>query len=131
MSNLVKIENVSGNQVPATTSLAIADFTGKEHKNVLQSIEILISSGKLGTLNFQPTFYKDKSNRNSKMYILDEKFTSVLLMGMTGEKALDWKIAYQEQFEGMRNRINIEKNIDSKLHPVADFLSRGFTDKRI
>lgn len=37
------------------------------------------------------------------MYILDEKFTTVLLMGMTGERALDWKIAYTEEFQRMRD----------------------------
>lgn len=102
VQELVSRLEIGSKSVLATTSLTIAEFTGLLHKNVLQSIENLIKTGKLGELNFQLTSYRDKSNRESKMYILDEKFTTVLLMGMTGEKALDWKIAYTEEFQRMR-----------------------------
>jgi phage regulator Rha-like protein len=57
---LVKLESIAGNNVNATTSLKIAEFTGLLHKNVLQSIENLIPSGKFNELNFQPVDYKDK-----------------------------------------------------------------------
>jgi Rha family phage regulatory protein len=86
--SLVSCQVISSKNVPATTSLKIAEFTGLLHKNILQSIENLISTGKFGELNFQPSNYKTSQGKKMPMYILDEKFTSILLMGMTGEKAI-------------------------------------------
>jgi Rha family phage regulatory protein len=116
---LVKFENIGSSLIAATTSLRIAEFTGKEHKNVIRDIESLIDSGKLGQLNFELSNYKTSQGKLMPMYILDEKFTTILLMGFTGEKALDWKIAYQEQFEAMRNNINKAAHV--RMHPVDEF----------
>jgi Rha family phage regulatory protein len=129
MSQLVKLESIAGNNVNATTSLKIAEFTGLLHKNVLQSIENLIPSGKFNELNFQPVDYKDKKGEKRKSYILDEKFTSILLMGMTGEKALDWKIAYTEAFQEMRSELSKPKtaslttgDVFKDFHSIAEVL---------
>jgi phage regulator Rha-like protein len=50
MCILVKIEEVGSNKVAATTSLKIAEFTGKEHKNVLADIENL--TAEFSAVNF-------------------------------------------------------------------------------
>ena len=108
---LVKLESITGNEVSATTSLKIAEFTRLLHKNVLQSIENLVNSGKLGELNFQLSNYKTSQGKLMPMYILDETFTTVLLMGFTGDKALDWKIAYTEAFQEMRSELSKPKTV--------------------
>jgi Rha family phage regulatory protein len=108
MCILVTMEQVNNgdNKVAATTSLKIAEFTEKRHADVLRDIETLANRGKLGERNFALTSYKDKSNRDNKMYLLDETFTTILLMGFTGDKALDWKIAYTQAFQEMRNELS-------------------------
>jgi hypothetical protein len=42
----VQLQDINGNKVPATTSLAIAEFTGLKHFHVLRDIDRLIESGK-------------------------------------------------------------------------------------
>lgn len=61
-----------------------AKFTEKRHADVIRSIESLIKSGKFSESNFELSTYQGK-RREEKVYILDETFTTVLLMGLTGE----------------------------------------------
>ena len=42
----VQLQDINGSKVPATTSLAIAEFTGLKHFHVLRDIDRLIESGK-------------------------------------------------------------------------------------
>lgn len=58
MCILVKLEDVGSTKVAATTSLKIAEFTGKEHKHVLRDIETLVNSGKFTESNFGLSSYK-------------------------------------------------------------------------
>lgn len=119
-SSLVEFKKIEGSKVPATTSLVIADVFGKEHFNVIQSIQTLIETGKFGALNYQVTSYKDIQGKKRPMYILDEKFTTILIMGFTGEKALDWKIKYQEEFVRMRSIVVRTKgDTSAELHKTV------------
>ena len=85
---LVSKLEIGGSVVPATTSLQIVEFTGKRHDNVIREIETLIESGELGALNFEVSNYKTLQGKLMPMYILDETFTTVLLMGFTGKQAI-------------------------------------------
>lgn len=102
----------------ATTSLAVAEFTGKEHKHVLRDIRSLVSKygedaqSKFGQSNdfndlcsplvYQESTYKDSSGIDRTMFILDEEFTTMLIMGFGTERALLWKRAYIREFKRMR-----------------------------
>jgi Rha family phage regulatory protein len=96
------------------TSLHVADDFEKQHKNVLRDIEKLI--GQLnqlsfddnnGGLNFELSnyfnklAYIDKQGFSRPMYDITRKGYELLVMGFTGEKALKWKLAYQNRFEEM------------------------------
>ncbi len=48
------------NNRPVTTSVAIANFFGKQHKNVLQKIRALDCSPTFMTLTFQPSQYPQR-----------------------------------------------------------------------
>lgn len=61
-------------------SLQIAEATGKEHKNIIRDIDVLLSKG-VDKLNFEPTSYKDKSNRYQRMYNLTKKGCLILASG--------------------------------------------------
>ena len=105
MIDIVKQDNINGQTVPSTTSLKIAEVTGKEHFNVIRDIENLIAEGEFNDLNFEAVDYKDKKGELRKMYILDETFTTVLLMGFTGKEAVKWKIAFTKEFPRMREEL--------------------------
>lgn len=112
MSSIAKVEirDLGGNQVPATTSLSVAEFTGKEHKNVLRDIEELIKSGEFSSLKFELSTYSSDRGKTYKMYILDETLTTILLMGLTGKEAIKWKLAYTKEFMRMR-----EENSNTRI----------------
>ena len=48
------------------TSREIAEVTGKEHKNVMRDIDVLLEQG-VDRLNFELTSYIDSCNRKQQM----------------------------------------------------------------
>ena len=95
---------------PMTDSLKVADVFGKRHDRVIRAIEnIMNDSPQKWVQCFKVSSYKDASGKENKMYLMNERAFSVLVMGFTGKKALEWKWAYAEAFEKMRKLVS-EKN---------------------
>ena len=86
-----------------TTSLKVAEVFEKEHKNVLQSIENLVADNSAAKF-FRLTTYKNRG-KEYPMYKMDRDGFSLLVMGFTGEKALQWKIKYIEAFNKMESEL--------------------------
>lgn len=86
-----------------TTSLKVAEVFEKEHKNVLKSIENLVADNSAAKF-FQLTTYKNRG-KEYPMYEMDRDGFSLLVMGFTGEKALQWKIKYIEAFNQMESEL--------------------------
>jgi Rha family phage regulatory protein len=86
---------------PITTSRAIAEVFGKEHKNVLRAIENLDCPGEFIRLNFEPADYIDKNGDRQPMYELTKDGMVYLVMGFTGPKAARFKVAYIEAFNAL------------------------------
>ena len=78
MIDIVKQDNINGQTVPSTTSLKIAEVTGKEHKHVIRDIENLVDTGKFNESNFGFSTYQDKKGEFRKMYILDQDFADFM-----------------------------------------------------
>jgi len=67
-----------------TTSLKVAEVFGKEHKNVIQSIEQLDCSEDFRKLNFQLSSYSVPNNRRPyPMYLMTRDGFTFLAMGFT------------------------------------------------
>jgi Rha family phage regulatory protein len=65
------MELIKLNQDKKYTSKDIAEWTGKEHKNVLRDIEDEANKlGEIGKLIFELSEYKDSSGKSNKMYNL-------------------------------------------------------------
>ena len=86
-----------------TTSLKVAEVFEKEHKNVLKSIENLVADNSAAKY-FRLTTYKNRG-KEYPMYEMDRDGFSLLVMGFTGEKALQWKIKYIEAFNQMESEL--------------------------
>ena len=75
------------------SSLEIADYTGKEHKNVMRDIREMLEQ--LGQLSFEPSYYINSQNREMPMYELDEEHSIALVSGydvkMRMEIIREWK----------------------------------------
>lgn len=84
-----------------TDSLKVADFFGKQHKNILQKIENLDSSPEFNQLNFQLVKYKDIKGEERPMYEMTKDGWIFLVMGFTGAKAALIKESYINAFNQM------------------------------
>lgn len=84
------------------SSVDVARVFEKLHKNVLQSIDnIMESQVEFGRLNFQPSYYKSKQGKKCLCYNMTRDGFVFLVMGFTGEKADNFKIAYINRFNEM------------------------------
>lgn len=86
---------------PITTSLLIAEKFGKEHKNVIQSIKEIIRSAENSAHFYHSSTYNDSMNRLQEMFIMTRDGFSLLVMGFTGDKALQFKIDFINAFNKM------------------------------
>lgn len=112
--DLVEIENGQ----PVTTSLKIAELFGKNHKEVLRDIRDRISpnvSNDFTQRNFAPSSYADSTGRNLPMYYLTRDGFTMVAMGYTGPKAMQFKEAYINEFNKMEAMLQ-------KTRPNADDL---------
>lgn len=106
---LVEVRKLNKREVNVVSSLDVAETFGKDHKNVLKDIRELECSEEFSRLNFEPTSYKDKFNREQPMYYMTRDGFTILVMGYNGEKAMRFKEAYIRQFNAM------EELLKSKL----------------
>ena len=55
--------------------------------------------------NFAPSSYQDQSGRSLRCYDLTRDAFSLLVMGFTGAKATQWKLAYISAFNRMESEL--------------------------
>lgn len=88
-----------------TSSLVVAETFGKEHYNVLRDIDSL----KKDVVSFEEMFVQtnipDSYGRDRRAYVMTKDGFTLLAMGFTGKKAMQFKLAYMEAFNEMEKRI--------------------------
>lgn len=102
---LVEIKTVNKEEVTVVTSLDVAETFGKEHKRVMQDIRELDCSEEFREHNFVPISYTDSINRKKPMFVMTRDGFTLLAMGYTGEKAMQFKEAYIRQFNAMEKAL--------------------------
>jgi len=98
MNELINIEKKDG--VLLVSSREVAERFGKEHKHVLESITNIgqqMSTAEFSAL-FKNSTYKASNGKTNPEYLLTRDGFSLLAMGFTGAKALEWKLKYLEAF---------------------------------
>lgn len=123
MSSLVIYDSfgmTEKNGIPLVSSRKVALDFGKRHDNVLQSISSLKCSERFRLLNFQESSYKNEQNKKQPECLMTRDGFSILVMGFTGEKAMQFKEAYIDAFNKM------EQFIKDLFEAKADFPE--FTD---
>jgi Rha family phage regulatory protein len=129
--DIVKVETIGSDSVPSTTSLKIAEVFGKRHDDVIKAIENHIAEGEFNGRNFAVVDYKDKKGELRKMYILDERFTTFLVMGFTGKEAAKWKLQYIDEFQRMREELkNKVIRETGDRYALADKLQKMVLDSK-
>ena len=128
INELVQVEN----EQVVTDSRKVGEVFDKPHKTVLRSIENIITEAKNGLSDnsaqncaqsfFYETTYKDGSGKSNKMYLMNRDGFSLLVMGFTGAKAMQWKIKYIEAFNEMEKRLKAQS---SDSYMIADPIERA------
>ena len=105
-----------------TTSLKVAEVFHKRHDHVVRDVEELLKNIKedsdfpeFGVSNFGQITYTDSHGRIQKAYWMNELGFNALVMRYTGKKALNYRLAYIQEFERMKN-ILLEKNTDAWMN---------------
>lgn len=88
-----------------TTSVAVAEYFGKLHKNVIQKIESLDCSPEFTALNFKPSEYSDPTGRKLPCFKITKNGFIFLVMGFTGKKASAFKEDYIAEFDRMEDEL--------------------------
>lgn len=90
------------------TSRQVAEDFGKRHSDVLDKISGLIREiepTENSARYFINSFYVDAKGEKRKEFLLTRDGFSLLVMGFTGSKALQWKLKYIEAFNKMEQAI--------------------------
>ena len=100
MKQLVVINN---NQI-VVSSKDLAEHFGKAHKDVLENIRNILVAENSATKFFQETSSVYRG-QHFPFYLMNRDGFSLLAMGFTGKKALQWKLKYIEAFNEMEETL--------------------------
>ena len=101
MDELVYLKN----DEPVCSSLQVAEKFGKEHRNVLQNVDNLLAENPAVKSMFKLSSYKADNGQSYRQFYMNRDGFSLLVMGFTGKKALDWKLQYIKAFNQMEKFI--------------------------
>lgn len=85
----IKLQNKDGEIL--ASSREVAEKFNKKHKNVLQSIENLVAKNSATKNMFIKTTYENRG-KQYKEYLMTRDGFSLLVMGFTGNEALEMEI---------------------------------------
>lgn len=153
MKNLVIMKD----QQAVTTSLQVSDSFEKNHRDVLQSIRNLTAENSATTNMFFETTYKNSRGQEYPEFLMNRDGFTLLAMGFTGSRALEFKLKYIEAFNAMENHIKqqldmsslspelqlmanlvnnmakqelAQKQLETKIDNISDIVSLNTTDWR-
>ena len=101
MDNLVYIHH----EIAVCDSLQVAEKFEKEHRNVLQNIDNLTAENSAVKELFKVSTYKANNGQMYRKFYMNRDGFSLLAMGFTGQKALEWKLKYINAFNHMESII--------------------------
>ena len=114
---------------PVTDSLKVADVFGKQHKNILQAIRNILGQAENSAHQkwfYESTFF-DAQGKVRPMFVMNRDGFSLLAMGLTGAKAMQFKVGFIEQCNKMEaivkevaQRPAIPQSLSEALRLAAD-----------
>lgn len=117
---------ITKNNQLVTSSMNVANNFGKQHKDVLKSIANLVAQN-FATKNYFYESTHENRGKQYKMYYMNRDGFSLLVMGFTGKKALEWKLKYIEAFNAMEKKVNGFAGLPDFTNPVV--AARAWADQ--
>ena len=130
MNNLVYIQKNEA----VCDSLQVAEKFRKEHRNVMQNIDNLIAENSAVKSMFRQTHYKAENGQTYRKFYMNRDGFSLLAMGFTGKKALEWKLQYISAFNQMEAFVKEKSSeawIESRKHGKLTRRSETDTIKKL
>lgn len=106
--------------VAMTNTLKVAEYFEKRHDNILRRLETLECSAEFSLLNFKESYYFNEQNKKQPMYLMTQDGFTLLLMGFTGKKAMQFKESYISVFNAMRKQIIARAELKSDQHRLNE-----------
>ncbi|MEE6028423.1 Rha family transcriptional regulator [Avibacterium paragallinarum] len=106
--------------VAMTDSRKVAYYFGKRHDNLLRILNNLDCSKEFSQLNFKAAKYIDEQGKKRPMYLMTQDGFTLLVMGFTGKKAMQFKEAYINEFNQMKNWITSRANLKHDQRRLND-----------
>ena len=93
-----------------TTSLKVAEKFKKEHRNVLKSIRKLMTAKNVAVAKmFDEQMYVNDQGKEQPMFYMNRDGFTLLAMGFTGDKAIDFKVEYINAFNTMEAELKSQQ----------------------
>ena len=127
MNELVYLKN----EQALADSMIVAELFGKRHDRVLRAIDNLVESlPKNGERKmFIQSRRKADDGRFHRMYLMNRDGFSLLVMGFTGKKALEWKLKYIDAFNQMEKVVmERQTNVWIETRQQGKLIRKGETD---
>lgn len=109
-----KLVAVSNGQL-VTDSRTVAERFEKEHGKVLRVIDNLVSQNRL-TKNMFLEQTHEYRGREFRYYLMNRDGFSLLVMGFTGQKALEWKLKFLAAFNEMDKMLHSVPKVSPNPH---------------
>lgn len=101
MDNLV----IMHEQQAVTTSLKVAEVFEKGHKHVMEAIRKLTAENSTVRKMFGEDSYLNSRNQKQPMFYMNRDGFTLLAMGFTGSKVMEFKLKYIEAFNRMEEQL--------------------------
>ncbi|QBK08424.1 hypothetical protein FORC83_p043 (plasmid) [Campylobacter jejuni] len=93
------------NEQAVTTSLKVAEIFKKEHRHVIEPIRKLTAENSAVRKMFTEDSYLNSRNQKQPMFYMNRDGFTLLAMGFTGSKAMEFKLKYIDAFNKMEKQI--------------------------
>lgn len=103
------------NSQALTNSLLVAEKFGKTHDNVLKAIRNIVDGGVVKNnetpMFVESTYFNQQNGQDYPLFVMNRDGFTLLVMGFTGKKALQFKLDYIAAFNAMESELRKPKQM--------------------
>lgn len=103
------------NRQAVTSSLQVAETFEKRHDNVIRDIEGLLKNEEAQKYFYESSYEHSQNKQHYRMYYMNRDGFTLLAMGFTGEKAMEFKLHYIQAFNEMEKQISQPNSMEVML----------------
>lgn len=122
-ANEVQVINHNGELV--VSSRKVAEDFGKRHDNVMRDIGGVLNFEDTKEMFYKTTYIHPQNGQEYPEYLMNRDGFSMVVMGFTGAKAIEWKLKYIKAFNAMEKKLkelSAPQTLDDTLNADVLFL---------